>query len=431
MLHIRMISPFKTLLLFLLIPGLMLAQAQRVHVEQKAEAWRLLVDDNPLMVKGMNWDYFPRGTNYEYILWEKDPALIKAALDYEMTLLKEMGVNAIRVYTGISAEWITYIYENYGIYTMLNHSFGRYGLALDGQWVASINYADDRVRRRLLEETTSMVNDFKDTPGLLLYLLGNENNYGLSWEGAETEDIPVEERGKKGQARAMYRLFNEAAVQMKKADPNHPVAICNGDLLYLDLISEEAPSVDILGINVYRGISFTDMYDRVKRDYRKPVLLTEFGSDAFNAKTMKEEQEEQARYLLNLWKEIYENAWGLGKAENSIGGFTFQFTDGWWKTGQTKNLDVHDTYASWANGGYRFDFESGKNNMNEEWFGIAAKGETAENGVYEVHPRAAYYVLQEIHAFDPMQETIHSKKLNAYFSKVSVEQALTKALENQ
>jgi hypothetical protein len=31
-----------------------------------------------------------------------------------------------------------------------------------------------------------------------------------------------------------------------------------------------------------------------------------------------------------------ENAAGLGKAGNSIGGFTFQFSDGWWKYGQTK-----------------------------------------------------------------------------------------------
>jgi hypothetical protein len=30
-------------------------------------------------------------------------------------------------------------------------------------------------------------------------------------------------------------------------------------------------------------------------------------------------------------EEIYQNAAGLGKAGNSMGGFTFQFSDGWWK----------------------------------------------------------------------------------------------------
>ncbi|MDZ7645672.1 MAG: hypothetical protein U5K54_00030 [Cytophagales bacterium] len=82
-----------------------------------------------------------------------------------------------------------YIYEKYGIYTMLNHSFGRYGLTLDGAWVANTEYADPRVKKLLMAEITEMVESYKGTPGLLLYLLGNENNYGLFWEGAETENI--------------------------------------------------------------------------------------------------------------------------------------------------------------------------------------------------------------------------------------------------
>ncbi len=58
--------------------------------------------------------------------------VIRAGLDTEMSLLKNMNVNVIRQYTGVPAKWIKYIYEKYGIYTMLNHSFGRYGLTLDG-----------------------------------------------------------------------------------------------------------------------------------------------------------------------------------------------------------------------------------------------------------------------------------------------------------
>jgi hypothetical protein len=43
-------------------------------------------------------------------------------------------------YTGIPAKWIEYIYENYGIYTMLNHTFGRYGLTINGVWVLNTEY---------------------------------------------------------------------------------------------------------------------------------------------------------------------------------------------------------------------------------------------------------------------------------------------------
>jgi hypothetical protein len=52
-----------------------------------------------------------------------------------------MGVNVIRQYTGIPAKWIG-IYENYGIYTMLNHTFGRYGLTINGVWVLNTEYSN-------------------------------------------------------------------------------------------------------------------------------------------------------------------------------------------------------------------------------------------------------------------------------------------------
>jgi beta-galactosidase/beta-glucuronidase len=97
-----------------------------------------------------------------------------------------------------------------------------------------------------MAEVTAMVNEYKDTPGLLLYLLGNENNYGLFWEGAETEDIPMEDRKSTIRATSMYKLFNEATVAMKSIDNSHPVAICNGDLLFLEIIKEECKDIDIL-----------------------------------------------------------------------------------------------------------------------------------------------------------------------------------------
>ncbi len=310
--------------------------AQEIKVVQSEAGVKLVVDGKDFMINGMNWDYFPIGTNFSYSLWNQSDAFIKAALDQEMSLLRSMGVNVIRQYTGIQPKWIEYIYRNYGIYTMLNHSFGRYGLTLGGEWVANTEYSDPRVRELLLKEVTSLVKEYKGTPGLLIYLLGNENNYGLFWEGAETEDIPIEDRKSTTRAISLYKLFNEAANAMKEIDTSVPVAMCNGDLLFLDIIAKECADIDIFGVNIYRGVSFGDAFERVKKEYGKPVMFTEFGADAFNARDNEEDQYAQAYYLTGNWKEIYENAAGLGKAENSIGGFTFQFSDGWWKFGQTK-----------------------------------------------------------------------------------------------
>jgi hypothetical protein len=403
------------------------SQAEKVIIDKNDTEMKLKIEGKDFIVKGMNWDYFPIGTNFNYSLWKQPDAIIQKALDDEMGLLKNMGINSIRVYTGIPKKWIEYIHTNYGIYTMLNHSFGRYGLTLNGSWVVNTEYSEARTRKLLLEETKQMVEEYKDTKGLLLFLLGNENNYGLFWDGAETENIPIQDRKSTLRAKSMYKLFNEATVAMKAIDNSHPVAICNGDLLFLDIIAKECKDVDILGINVYRGISFGDMFERVKKEYGKPVLLTEFGSDAFNAVTNEEDQNAQAKILKGNWKEIYENAAGLGKSGNCLGGFTFQFSDGWWKYGQTKNLDIHDTNASWSNGGYSFDYVDGENNMNEEWFGICAKGPTNANGTYQLYPRSAYYVLKDVHQLSPYNDGKTMVDIENHFSKIQIVDASLRA----
>ena len=403
------------------------AQADKIVVENNNSGHRLKVNGKNFMVKGMNWDYYPIGTNYNYSLWKQSDDVIITALDAEMSLLKNMGVNTIRQYTGVPAKWIKYIYEKYGIYTMLNHSFGRYGLTIDGTWVANTEYSDKRTQELLLSEVKSMVTEYKNTPGILLFLLGNENNYGLFWDGAETEDIPIQDRKSTVRAESMYKLFNKAILEMKAIDNSHPMAICNGDLLFLDIIARECKDIDILGTNMYRGATFTDAYERVKKEFGKPLLLTEFGSDSFNAIDNQEDQKSQAYYMVENWKDIYSNAAGLGKNENSLGGFTFQFSDGWWKYGQTNNLEVHDSNASWSNGGYPFDFREGQNNMNEEWFGICAKGPVNSRGLYELYPRAAYYALKEVHRISPFDYGVTEDNLNEYFKNINLMDAVLRA----
>lgn len=419
---------------FVLFTTLSFAQVAKVAVVNTEQGMKLTVADQDFIINGMNWDYIPIGTNtVNANFWKKPDHLIKAGLDSEMALLKNMGVNVLRQYTGVPAKWIKYIYENYGIYTMLNHSFGRYGLTIDGVWTPITDYADPKTGHMLLSEVDELVKEYKDTPGLLMYLLGNENNYGLFWAGAETEDFPDDEQQKQfigeKRGRPMYKLMNEAAKKMKSIDSSHPVAICNGDVLFIDIIAEECTDIDIFGTNTYRGASFTDIFQVVKEKLNMPIMFTEFGADAYNARENREDQAAQAYYMVENWKEIYENAAGLGKAQNSIGGFTFQFSDGWWKYGfnDRENADIHDTNASWANGGYLKDFEEGENNMNEEWFGICAKGPTDINGLYELYPRASYYALKEAHAINPYQDGISLDYIDRYFDNIEIMDAVLKA----
>lgn len=397
---------------------------ERVQVVRDDSGFRLTVDDREFFVMGMNWDYFPVGTNYSFRLWDEPDDIIEEALDREMTLLQSMGVNAIRQYVGVPPRWVAWIHARYGIYTVINHPLGRYGVSIDGAWTAPTDYADPRARESILAEIDVMVESYRNSPGVLMWLLGNENNYGLVWEGAETENLPEEQRDVT-RATSLYTLVGEAARRIKQVDTLRPVALANGDVGYLDLIARYAVDIDIFGMNTYRGPSFTDAWETLASTFDRPVLLTEFGSDAWNARTGQEAGAEQAALLLAQWQEVYTHAPGQGGFGNSIGGLTFQWSDGWWKYHQEDFLDVHDTHASWANGGYAFDYEEGKNNMNEEWFGVMAKGPTDERMQFELSPRAAYFTLQRIHRLNPLEST--PEEVETLFSNLDINSDVERA----
>jgi beta-galactosidase/beta-glucuronidase len=151
---------------------------------------RLQVDGADFFVRGMNWGYSPIGTNYTYSLWTKDDAFIERVLERDMTLLRAMGVNAIRQGPDIPPRWVAWIHAHHGIYTMINHTMGRYGATIDGVWIAQIDYADAGQRAALVADIVATVDRYRDTEGVILWLLGNENNYGLSWTSFEAEALP-------------------------------------------------------------------------------------------------------------------------------------------------------------------------------------------------------------------------------------------------
>jgi hypothetical protein len=233
-----------------------------------------------------------------------------------------------------------------------------------------------------------------------MFAFGNESNYGLSWSSFEIENLPEGEQHTT-KARYLYSLFIEVIRAGKSIAPNHPFTIVNGDTQYIDLIAELCTDLDLLGVNSYRGKSFTDLWSDVDAKLDLPVVFFELGSDAFNASETKEDQLAQASILKDQWQEMYNKAHGHGEEGNAIGGFVFEWRDEWWKYLQDQNLDTQDDNASWSNQGYLFDWVAGSNNMNEEWFGITAIGPANADGVQTLRPRLAYDVLSAIWNMDP------------------------------
>ena len=198
------------------------------------------------------------------------------------------------------------------------------------------------------------------------------------------------------------RSSARSSATIKARDPDHPVAIANGDVQYIDLIAQECKGLDVLGTNVYRGISVRDLFQVVKDKLGVPVMFTEFGADAFNARRDARGRAHPGALPARRSgaRSTSSRPARAGSATPSAASSSSGATAGG-STGQESRLDIHDTNASWPNGGYAEDFVEGENNMNEEWWGICAKGPPDARGLYELYPRAAYYALQQAFRLDP------------------------------
>src|SRR5262249_9759476 len=152
------------------------AAAQTVAVRRDELGAKLVVDGRAFFVYGMNWGYTPVGQNYAYSLWSQPDSVIEEAVRRDMRLLRDMGVNAIRQFGDIPPRWVEWIYDHYGIYVVINPLLGRYGLNVDGVWVSRVDYGAPAHRRAILAELRGIVGKYRGTRGILMWMLGNENN---------------------------------------------------------------------------------------------------------------------------------------------------------------------------------------------------------------------------------------------------------------
>ena len=111
------------------------AQVDKVTTYKDESGWKLQVNGEDYYIKGVVWSYSPRGQNYSYNLWGESDDFIRKVLDYEMGLMKAANINTIRSFGMIPPEWVTYIYREHGIMSVINPLMGRYGYNVDGKWI--------------------------------------------------------------------------------------------------------------------------------------------------------------------------------------------------------------------------------------------------------------------------------------------------------
>ncbi|MCM8783108.1 MAG: hypothetical protein NC909_01745 [Candidatus Omnitrophica bacterium] len=371
----------------------------KVYIKKtKNNHYQLMVNGRPYVIKGVCYNPVPVGEGYDYDWWS-DPAqpwLIDGRL------MQEMGINTVRFYqpgedVEATKRVIRDLYKNFGIRTVIGHWLGFWNYPCPF-------YGDKDFRERIQKEVLEMIRFYKDEEGILFWVLGNENNYSFSgqinpWSNEEIDRESDPYKQKLIRARIYYSFVNELAKEIKKIDPYHPVAMGNGELVGLDVAKELCPDIDIIACIIYRGKTFGNLFNSLRATFDRPVFLSEFGADSYDAYKNKEDQNIQAYFLESQWRQIYDNLAQKRGAGNCIGGTIFEWSDEWWKYNpwDRESWLVHDTNAGWSNPSYYFDIQAKENkNMNEEWFGLVALTEEKINGLNKRLPRKAYYVLKQL-----------------------------------
>jgi hypothetical protein len=387
---------------------------QKVYIKKlKDNHYQLIVAGKPYVVKGVCYNPIPIGANHEYDWWQDPhkPWMIDGKL------MQAMGINTIRIYQpGENAESVRQVirdlYNNYHIRVILGNWLGFWEYPCPF-------YGDKKFEERIKKEVLDMVRLYKDEPGILMWILGNENNYSCigtvnPWSTEEVDKEPDPQKQKLMRAKIYYSYVNELAREIHAVDSGHPVALGNGELVGLDVANQVCPDIDLVACIIYRGKTFGNLFNSLKATFDRPLLLSEFGADSYDAYLKKEDQNMQAFFLESQWRQIYENlSYNKDGAGNCLGGVMFEWNDEWWKHSQNDrdSWSVHDTESNWSNGSYYFDIKAPKNmNMNEEWFGIAALSPQTLDGINKRTPKKAYYVIKEFWNGPVVQPKLKGKK---------------------
>ncbi len=199
---------------------------------------------------------------------------------------------------------------------------------------------------------TASVNYFKNHPAILAWMVGNEFNYNNLYGAADLNTA--------------IGLVNTAIGAIHAADPDHPVLVSHGEIPPTSTYTA-VTGADIWSINLYPNLDLTSRFTSWGKLSTKPMMVGEYGADAFNNTTMVEDQDSQSTATSTLTTQVMQHysATVNDATHPSIGGTIYTLSDEWWKdTSKGASPSTHDN-GGFANAIYPDGF------ANEEWWGIA------------------------------------------------------------
>ncbi|MEM6690486.1 MAG: glycoside hydrolase family 2 TIM barrel-domain containing protein, partial [Planctomycetota bacterium] len=199
-----------------------------VQLRKTGETWELTRDGEPYFIRGVG------GTG-------------------SLSFLKQLGGNSIRTWSVEDAE------------RTLDAAYAEGVTVCVGMWLEherhGFDYQDQARVQQQKRRCLDSVKRLKDHPAVLMWGIGNE------MEG-------------NGKDPAIWKAVEEIAEEIKSLDPNHPTMTVIAELgegeNKIRAIEEHCPSIDVIGVNSYGGI--TTLASRFKNaKVSKPFVITEHG----------------------------------------------------------------------------------------------------------------------------------------------------------
>ena len=281
---------------------------------------KMIVDGKPFYMKGICYHPVKIGKTKRSF----------ESLTEDLILIKEAGINTLRVYEPIDDIEVLDELQAAGIKVVISFGYNQKG-RFD---IVSGTFID-------------YVKKYKNHEAILMWELGNEYNYNPQWFGGDINN--------------WYKAMELVSRMIQIEDPNRLVSSAHGDLPSKDAISI-ASSVQVWGMNVYRWDEPESIFNEWKAISDKPMYFAELGADSYMTKsTEKYTKGENQLAQADANKIILDKV--LSNSDKNIGSFVFQFTDGLWKAG---NPAKQDTGGSAPNSdGTPYD-----GTANEEFWGI-------------------------------------------------------------
>ncbi len=326
---------------------------------------KLLVNGQAFTVQGVNYSPTPVGSTVQnpsancsgpYLWWTDRHTYVA-----DFPLIQKLGANTLRTFSLMNTNT-----QSAQVLQVLDQAQADNLHVVMGYFVPTfVNLADATVQSQIQSELLTSVNNYKNHPAVLMWVIGNEQNLN------------------NGNNTAWYDFLNQLAGMVKSTDPNHPIASVEGECpqggcataaynignaaVHAD--DAHMTNLDIWGVTAYRGTSFQGLFQAlaVSATTTKPILVAEFGKDAYRDSAGQEDQTIQASYINSQWQEIASNlsAAGSGSAD-LVGGSVFEWTDEWWKDSADDCL-THGNQVLFVRASDAVD-----PNYQEEWFGLAA-----------------------------------------------------------